>query len=233
MPGSREARISLVRRFSLTERLLHWVNALGFFACLVTGLMLYAPALSALVGRRVLVQRIHFWLGLGWVAALVLVALAGDTRGLLATARELDTFDAEDRRWLRARRPAPAGRFNAGQKLNCAASAAVVVLFLISGLLLWFGERDTALRLASTIVLHDALMFASVLLVIGHVYLAAIHPPTRHSMRGITRGTVRDDWARAHHPRWRAQTAEDRTTPCPLARPPGPTQNVSSTEERS
>jgi formate dehydrogenase subunit gamma len=233
MPSSREAPVPLVRRFSRTERLLHWANALGFFACLATGLMLYAPALSAWVGRRVLVQRIHFWLGLGWVAALVLVALVGDRSGLLATARELDMFDADDRRWLRARRPAPAARFNAGQKLNCAASAAVVVLFLISGLLLWFGERDTALRLASTIVLHDALMFASLLLVIGHVYLAAVHPPTRHSMRGITRGAVREDWARTHHPRWRSQPAEDRTAPSPSARPPGPTQKVSSTKERS
>jgi formate dehydrogenase subunit gamma len=205
-PGSNSARNEsrwLVVRFSATERTLHWANAAGFFACLATGLALYLPSLSAAIGRRVLVQRIHFWCGLGWCAAIVLVVVAGDRRRLLQTAREIDLFDADDRRWLRRRHPARSGRFNAGQKINAAANVGFVILFLASGLLLWFGERATQLRLPSTIILHDALTFASVLLVIGHIYLAVIHPPTRHSLRGITRGTVRADWAATHYPRWR------------------------------
>lgn len=197
-PGSRR----LVVRFSATERTLHWANAVGFFACLATGLALYLPSLSAAIGRRALVQRIHFWCGLGWCAAIVLVVITGDHRRLFQTAREIDRFDADDRRWLLHRRPARPGRFNAGQKINAAANVGFVVLFLASGLLLWFGERATQLRLPSTIILHDALTFASVLLVIGHVYLAVIHPPTRHSLRGITLGTVRADWAATHHPGW-------------------------------
>ena len=32
-----------VPRFSRVERLLHWVNALGFFFLLATGLILYLP----------------------------------------------------------------------------------------------------------------------------------------------------------------------------------------------
>ena len=60
-----------VRRFSRIERLLHWVNALGFFFLLATGLILYLPRLSVLVSRRQMIQSIHFWGGVGWVAALV------------------------------------------------------------------------------------------------------------------------------------------------------------------
>jgi formate dehydrogenase subunit gamma len=191
-----------LRRFSRTERTLHWVNALGFFLLLVTGLILYLPSLEVLVGRRPLIKDVHFWGGVGWISALALVALLGDRRGLLRTARELDRFDPEDVRWLRRRLPAPQGRFNAGQKVNAALTAAFTLLFLVSGLLLWFGERDTRFRFASTVILHDGLMFAALVLLVGHLYLALIHPATRHALRGMTRGSVSEEWARAHHPRW-------------------------------
>jgi formate dehydrogenase subunit gamma len=191
-----------VRRFSRTERTLHWVNALGFFLLLATGLILFLPSLSVDVGRRPLIKDIHFWGGIGWVAALVLVALLGDRRGILRTVRELDVFAPEDVNWLRGRRPAEQGRFNAGQKLNAALNAAFVVLFVVSGLLLWLGERDTRFRFASTVVLHDGLMYAALALLVGHLYLSLIHPATRHALRGMVLGTVREDWARRHHSRW-------------------------------
>ena len=196
-----------VRRFSRTERALHWVNALGFFTLLGTGLILYLPSLSILVGRRPVVKDIHFWSGVGWVAALALVALLGDRRGLLRTAREIDAFERDDIRWLR-RLPARQGRFNAGQKINAALNAAFTVLFLLSGLLLFFGERDTRFRFASTVVLHDGLTFAATALLAGHLYLSLIHPATRHALRGMTLGTVSEDWARAHHGRWTPPPAE-------------------------
>ncbi len=197
-----------VRRFSRTERMIHWVNALGFFMLLATGLILYLPSLSILVGRRPLVKDIHFWSGVGWVSALVLVALLGDRRGVLRTARELDVFEADDVRWLRRRFPAPQGRFNAGQKINAALNAAFTVLFLLSGLLLWLGERDTRFRFASTVTLHDGLALVATGLLVGHLYLAVIHPATRHALRGMTVGTVREDWARTHHSRWSPPPAE-------------------------
>jgi len=196
-----------VRRFSRTERALHWVNALGFFTLLATGLILYLPSLSILVGRRPVVKDIHFWSGIGWIAALALVAVAGDRRGLLRTAREIDTFDTDDIRWLR-RLYAPQGRFNAGQKINAVLNAAFAVLFLLSGLLLFFGERDTRFRFASTVVLHDGLTLVATILLVGHLYLSVLHPATRHALRGITVGTVREDWASVHHPKWTPPPAD-------------------------
>jgi formate dehydrogenase subunit gamma len=193
------------RRFSRTERTLHWANAFGFALLLATGLMLYLPSLAVLVGRRPLIQNIHFWSGIAWVCVLVLIVLGGDRRGIWRTAREIEEFDHDDLRWLAGRRPAPQGRFNAGQKLNTLLNAAFVFLFLISGLLLWFGERNTRYRFASTVVLHDGLMYISLVLLVGHLYLAVIHPTTRHALRGITLGTVREDWAASHHPKWTSE----------------------------
>jgi formate dehydrogenase subunit gamma len=194
-----------VRRFSRTERTLHWANAIGFFVLLATGLILYLPSLAVLVGRRPLIQDLHFWSGVGWVSVLVLVALVGDRRGLKLLAREVDRFERDDLRWLLGRRPAPQGRFNAGQKLNVAVTAALTILFLVSGLLLWFGERDTRFRFASTVLLHDGLMYVALALLVGHLYLAVINPATRHALRGITLGTVDAEWADRHHPKWRRQ----------------------------
>jgi formate dehydrogenase subunit gamma len=193
-----------VRRFSKSERTVHWVNALGFFFLLATGLILYIPRLSIEVGRRQFIQEIHFWGGVGWVASLLIVAVLGDRRGLLRTARELDVFAPEDVNWLKRRQPRQQPRFNAGQKINAALNAAFMVLFLASGLLLWFGEQDTRFRFASTVLLHDGLLYASLALLLGHLYLSLIHPTTRHALRGIVLGDVREDWARRHHARWDA-----------------------------
>ena len=190
-----------VRRFSRTERAVHWVHASAFLVLLGSGLVLYLPSLAAEIGRRPLVKDVHLFTALAWAVALVSVVVVGDRRGLRATARELDVFDADDRRWLRGRR-VPQGRFNAGQKLNAALTAAFALLLAVSGVLLWLGERDTRFRFDSTIVLHDVVAYLSVALLAGHLYLAVIHPTTRHALRGMTVGTVREDWAREHHAKW-------------------------------
>ena len=188
--------IKYIPRFSRTERTLHWANALGFLFLLATGLVLYLPSLSVLVGRRPLIKDMHFWGGIGWISLLAIVVLLGDRRGLLRAARELERFDHD--------------RLNVGQKINAILMAAFTILFLASGLLLWFGERDTRFRFASTVVLHDGLMFAALALFVGHLYLAVLHPATRHSLRGMTLGSVREDWARVHYPRWVSDTARKR-----------------------
>jgi formate dehydrogenase subunit gamma len=190
-----------IERFSATERAVHWVHATAFLVLLATGLALYIPALSVAVGRRPLLKDIHVYTAVAWIVALVLVVVLGDRRRLRQTLRDLDRFDADDMLWLR-RIPRPQGRFNAGQKVNAALTGAFAVLFAVSGSLLWLGERDHRFQLASTIVLHDWLTLISLVLLVGHLYLVLIYPATRHSLRGMTTGSVRRDWAERHHPKW-------------------------------
>jgi formate dehydrogenase gamma subunit len=235
MGAANSAGARLVRRFTRTERALHWVLALGFFALLASGLILYLPELSVLVARRRLIKTLHVYAGIGWLFALALVILVGDRRSLLATVRELDRFDEHDRRWLR-HRPSRPGRFNAGQKLNAAVTAAFVVLFAVSGFLLWYGERNTRFRVAGTILLHDGLMYVALVLLAGHLYLVLIRPATRHSLRGMTTGYVRADWARRRHPRWldsdreAGKAGEPRRQPHQLA---GREQDAEGDEQRA
>jgi formate dehydrogenase subunit gamma len=196
-----ESRVARIPRFSRTERALHWVHAAGFLAMLATGLILYLPDLAELVARRNLVKNVHIWTAVAWAVLVVAVIVLGDRRRLAADWREIETIDRDDRRWLRRRR-APQGRFNAGQKINAILTAAFALLFALSGFFLWLGERDHRFLLDGTGSLHLALTWASVTLLAGHLYLAVIHPTTRHSLRGITVGDVDEDWARRHHPKW-------------------------------
>jgi formate dehydrogenase subunit gamma len=196
-----------VRRFTVTERLLHWVHASAFFVLLGSGLILYLPALSTTFADRPLIKDVHFYTAISWAGAMALIALLGNRGALRRTLREVDLFDRDDRRFLAGRTSTPQGRFNAGQKVNVIVTAAFATLFFISGMLLWLGERNTDIRLGGTLYLHDALMYLSVVIVVGHLYLALIHRSTRHSLRGITLGTVREEWALAHHSKWVPATA--------------------------
>lgn len=88
-PGS-GARMGLVkgryiRRFSRTERAIHWIHASAFFVLLGSGLVLYLPLLSELVSRRPLVKAVHLYTAVAWAAALFIIVAAGDRKGLRDT----------------------------------------------------------------------------------------------------------------------------------------------------
>lgn len=192
---------ALVERFGRTERALHWAHATGFLVMLASGLVLYLPALSEVVARRNLVKNVHLWTALVWAVALVAIVVLGDRRRLAADWREVEAIDGDDRRWLSGRR-APQGRFNAGQKLNVILTVAFALLFALSGFFLWLGERDHTFLLDGAGTVHEALTLVSLALLAGHLYLALVHPTTRHALRGMTTGEVRADWAAEHHAKW-------------------------------
>lgn len=190
-----------LQRYGRTERALHWIHATAFCILLGSGLCMYLPSLSEIVNRRPLLKSIHLYTALAWAIAILLVVALGDRRALRATLREVEYFDADDGRWLLGQR-APQGRLNAGQKLNTILTAVFAILFAISGFFLWYGERDTRFQNPNALLLHDWLMDASLLLFLGHLYLALILPRTRHALSGMTRGWVREDWAAKRHAKW-------------------------------
>jgi formate dehydrogenase subunit gamma len=195
------ARSERILRWTRTERAVHWIHATAFCILLGSGLALYLPSLAEAVGRRPLVKAVHLWTALAWLVALAAVVAVGDRRSLRRTVREVEYLDHDDRAWLRGR-SVPQGRLNAGQKLNPVASAAFGLLFAVSGFFLWLGERNHRFRLANALLVHDYLMYVSLLLFLGHLWFAVLLPSTRHSLNGITRGWVRRDWASRRHPKW-------------------------------
>jgi formate dehydrogenase subunit gamma len=197
-----------VRRFAAQERRLHWLLAATFLAMLATGLILYLPAFAQVAADRRLWKSIHLGSAVAFWAGLVILLLSDTGGALRRSASEMDRFDDDDLRWLRwsvARRGAepPQGRFNAGQKLNTAIIAGLMVVFTASGVLMYLQETDAAVRgRTSAILVHDVATWIAVPLIAGHLYLAVLNPSSRHSLRGMVLGTVRRDWARRHHPKW-------------------------------
>jgi formate dehydrogenase subunit gamma len=196
----------MLPRFDRTERALHWAHATAFLVMLATGLVLLLPSLSEIVTRRQLMKNVHIWTAVAWVVVIALIVLLGNRRRLADDWHEIETFDHDDRRWLRARR-APQGKFNAGQKVNALLTTAFAVLFLVSGFFLWLGERDHRFLFDGTGTVHVVLTWASLVLLVGHLYLALLHPATRHALRGMTKGDVREDWALRHHEKWARSAA--------------------------
>ena len=202
-------RGDLVRRFGATQRWLHWAFVVPFLVLLVTGVMLALPDLEVLLAQRDLIRSLHLASAWGMVVLPLMVVLAGDRRALRRDLREIDYWDGLDFEWL-SRAPIffkrslpPAGRFNAGQKLNAILVGAAGVGFLVTGLCMWKAELFPLWLGDVCTQLHDLLTIAIVPLIAGHLFLTLVNPSTRGSLRGIVTGYVDAAWAAAHHSRWK------------------------------
>ncbi len=224
-PAATEApdRPALVRRFELPTRLVHWGLAVPFLLLLLTGLTNFAPELKALhIGGARLFAWAHVLLGFAMLAIAVLTLLALlRSRSLRDDAIEATDLREADLRWLEyhARHPLggtkldsnapPAGKFNAGQKLNALASSLATAGLLGTGVIL--GVNYISKRVlptdfvASVFPFHTVLALAIIPVVLGHLYLALLHPGTREALRGIVTGDVARAWARRHHAAWRVR----------------------------
>ena len=194
-------RAGSLRRFDLTERVLHWVTALDVLTLIVTGAILYFPSFSVRVGRRFLIENIHTLSGFLALVPL-LIALSGRWGATLRKdVTRLTRFDQREWRWFdRTRRmKLVLGKFNPGQKLNAILSIAGLVVLLCTGIVLRFPNPfSLSIRQGATFV-HDWFAFAIGLLVLGHIGFVLFHPRTLWSMLS---GRIDRLWAERHAPGW-------------------------------
>ena len=211
-----------VRRFEMPTRLAHWALSVPFLLLLLTGLTNYLPRLKALAigGYRVFAW-VHVLLGFAMVVIAVLVVLSLlRSRSMRADAEALAAFGDDDVRWLEHEAMAltgqhtatpRVGKFNAGQKLNALISALATIGLLGTGIILGINTFSKSIFSVGVTGMvfpwHTMLALVTIPVVLGHIYLAALNPATRESLRGITRGVVQRDWAAHHHPDWTAPQA--------------------------
>lgn len=192
-----------VRRFTVSERALHWIVATMFFSLLASGAAL--AGLLPLSGLQSVAYVWHLASGGGLAVGLIGLVFLGDRRTLARTLRDLREFDAGDRRWLRAvARPLlggpripPAGRFNAGQKVNYLLVAGLLAVLVLSGLATVIAGKRVLVFGA-----HQVATIVIACVVAGHLYMALVNRGTRPALRGILTGEVDREWAEQHHPRW-------------------------------
>jgi len=194
----------LVARFSTAQRWVHRTLAALMGVCMVTAAALYVPAVSQVVGHRIVVADVHVICGVSLLGPLA----AGwfFSPSFRADVRRLERFVPADWQWLRApdRRSGriAIGKFNPGQKLNAAFTLGAILVMLGSGLVMKYPQWwPLGWRVGATLV-HDLLAFAIVGLFLGHVWFAWKDAEAR---RGMRTGAVSRDWARREHPAWAAE----------------------------
>lgn len=195
-----------ILRYTVGERVMHWLAALSYMYLLLTGLAFYSPHLywlATVLGGAPTSRFWHPWLGLVflWTLFWMLRVWRADMR-----------ITEADRRWGRAMRDyvenrdenlPPEDRFNLGQKYFFWGMLWLGLALVASGLVLWFPERIPwslrALRYAAILV-H----VAGALLTIGgfiiHVYMGTAM--VRGGFTSIIRGEVSEEWAKTHHRLW-------------------------------
>lgn len=209
-PALRPASPDRVARFTRTERGVHWVQAVSFLTLLITGFALSIPAVESWFGHRALLREIHLSSAFFFFFGPAVVALAGDRRSLAEDVAAVDAWDSDDLRWLVpfpvlrlfGISTPPQGRFNAGQKLNAIFIAWSVLVFSVTGFIIWQNRRFPSDLVSRSNTIHTLLAYLALGAFLGHLYLATGDRKTRHSFRAITQGWVRSDWAREHHPKW-------------------------------
>ena len=195
-----------VRRYSLGERVVHWIAGISYLYLLLTGLAFWSPWLfwlATLFGGGTVSRELHPWAGLVFVIAV----------GFMYSlwANQMHTTES-DREFWRAlphyirnedEEVPPADRFNAGQKLLFWGFFWCGILLLLSGLVLWFPHlipwNLRYLRYAAVII-HPVAALLTIGLFIIHVYMGtALERGSFHSM---VSGDVSAGWARKFHLAW-------------------------------
>jgi formate dehydrogenase subunit gamma len=221
VPLPEQERPGLLNRFDRVERAVHWTNAVLFAVLVVTGAALYFGPLTAIVGRRELVERIHLYAGLALPVPLILALSGSWGQALRRDIRRFNRWSRDDRRWLRAVvRPAAerrrvfarvrVGKFNAGQKANAAFTAGAGLVMLASGAILrWYRPFPLSVRAGATFV-HNWLALGFVIVVSGHVLMALAD---RQALKSMLFGRVSRAWARHHAPAWLDELSEEEREP--------------------
>ncbi len=182
-----------VQRFTVFQRLTHYVTLSGFLILAATGLLFFAshPFLNGAPARN-LHLRAGIAFGLGWL-------LMGVT-----WFRDM-VFARYDWGWLKHlggyfgyRGALPSGKFNAGQKLFFWIAAVCGIVLVLTGAAMALLRADAQVNLAVWYTLHDLAALVVLVLVVAHGYCGLVLNP--HCLRGIFGGRVSRTWLAEHHP---------------------------------
>lgn len=192
-----------VERFSRWDRFIHWFMAVPFVYLFLSGLGMYSPKFSWLLvvlGGREFSAWLHKWAGILFAIGV-----------FLAFLRWVKDFvlDRDDVTWLKnvkyyikgeEDKLPEVGKYNAGQKIFGWMVFIGGVLFLITGLFMWFPESFPVVLVRLSVLLHDVAFILVGAGFIVHVYMGTVGVPG--SLSGMITGKVSALWAMSHHPKW-------------------------------
>jgi len=192
-----------IERFSRFDRVVHWLVAITFLYLFFSGLGIYSPKFSwllTLLGGLDFTRWLHPWAGLLFSVGVLLMFLRWSKDFLLTS---------DDVVWLKnvkyyikseEEKLPEVGKYNAGQKVFGWLVFIGCVVFLASGVLMWFPESFPISLVRLSIFLHDLAFILVGAGFIVHVYMGTVGVPG--SLSGMITGKVSALWAMRHHPKW-------------------------------
>jgi len=206
MRYTKDPRGRTIQRFTVLERLVHWLTAVSFIWLSLTGLnlvfgrWLLEPIMgdNAYASMTSLAKLSHNSVGFAFMAGLVVMAVQWLGRNLPTKL---------DLQWIKAAggmfggpHP-PAQKFNAGQKTIYWIAVGGGGLISLTGIALltpFYVFDIGGMQLMQ--VVHSVVAALMMAVVIGHIYLGSIG--VQGSLQAMTTGRVDVNWAREHHGLW-------------------------------
>jgi formate dehydrogenase subunit gamma len=211
-------------RFSIFERLVHWMTAACFIILAISGLNITfgKQVLLPLTGPEAFtafsqwMKYAHNFLSFPFTLGVILIFL------MWIAWNVPNRVDAE---WLRqgggivGDRHPPAYRFNAGQKMIywivVLGGAAVAVTGYILMFPFWGGTDIATMQWAA--IIHGIVGVLFIAVMLAHIYIGTIG--MEGAFEAMWDGTVDANWAKEHHSLWaEREAAEGRITPPAQAR---------------
>lgn len=206
-----------ILRYTLNERLNHWVAAASYIYLLLTGLAFYSPWLfwiAAALGGAAVSRMLHPWAGLIFFGAVLYMYKMWAAQ-MRSTASDKAWWDSVDHYIRNEDNKMPAaGRYNAGQKLLFWGFFWCAILLLLSGIVLWFSEYlPWSLRFLRyiSVLVHPAAALLTIGLFLIHIYMSVF--AERGAFGSVIRGDVSREFAKRYHPGWYEEIVGDSSPP--------------------
>lgn len=205
--------IQWIPKYTLMERIVHWVHTATFIPLAITGMIMYFPFLQPLAQGEAgtFIRLVHRGAAVFFGLVPIIYAILQPRRFIMLIQDFLP--EKEDIGWLKGAIPyylfgkheamPPQGRFNAGEKLFGLVTMITWAIFGVTGLTMWFGKgfvSPSIFQLA--VVLHDLAMIVSVSTLMVHLYLAVAHPLMWGALISMRFGVTSADYAAEHHAKW-------------------------------
>ncbi|MGV6804798.1 MAG: formate dehydrogenase subunit gamma [Ruegeria sp.] len=214
--GGRSGRT--IPRFSLSQRVVHWVIAALFVLLAITGLMLLfgRPFLIPILGKPAFgvlataSMQAHNLFGPIFIGALVMLFLTfvrgnipgpGDIGWIVRGGGLLGGHVSS-------------GRYNAGEKAWFWTAVIAGLALSATGILLSFpDDLGTRNLLHGAELIHAVAALVFIGFGIGHIYLGTVG--SEGALEGMVTGEVDENWARTHHDLWlnEVQSAKNEAGP--------------------
>lgn len=202
-----------VPRFNWAERLAHWNHAITFIVLFVTGGALIFKGLTGMLNRDTLMlfAQVHRVTGALFTVVTIPVLYFGARKATGQWVRDSFQFDQDDRTFLirfwrdffglKVNLP-DQGRFNAGEKINSILQILGWPIMVVTGWMLVYKASLSQGLAQWTLAVHSVTALLLGCAVIGHIYLASIHPHSRPGISGMITGWVPAEWAKGHYRKW-------------------------------